>query len=195
MGKTGDLRIDQIMPRLFESWETLPLEECLIDEGVSYKKLKKKDIKPTGKIPVIDHGENSISGYIDNESNAYAGTLPVIIFGDHTRRVKYIDFKFAIGADGTKLLHPFKALHPKFFFFYLSSLNLESQGYSRHYRFLKQIHVPLPPPQRTAPHRSQIRKIIGQGGCLQRAAGKNTDNPQAFPTVSSLCRLFRSPHR
>lgn len=146
MSETGDIRVDSIMPRLFESWEILPFEECLVDGEVSYKKLKKKDIKPIGKIPVIDQGENFISGYTDNESNAYIGALPVIVFGDHTRRIKYLDFKFAVGADGTKILHPFKALLPKFFFFYLCSLNLESQGYSRHFRFLKQISVPLPPP-------------------------------------------------
>ena len=46
----------------------------------------------------------------------------MIIFGDHTRRIKFIDFKFAVGADGTKLLHPFKSLSPKFFFYYLRTL-------------------------------------------------------------------------
>jgi type I restriction enzyme S subunit len=142
--ETGDIRVDEIMPHLSESWATLLFEECLANKSIKFKKLKKKEIKSKGKYPVIDQGEKFITGYVDDESDVYAGTLPIIIFGDHTRRIKYIDFEFAVGADGTKLLHPFEYLHPKFFYYYLNALNLESQGYSRHYRFLKEIAVPIP---------------------------------------------------
>lgn len=144
MNRAGDIRVDEIMPRLKSLWPKMPFEDCLIEKGAKYKKLKKKEMKPTGKIPVIDQGKNYISGYTNKESNSYTGDLPVIIFGDHTRRVKFIDFKFAVGADGTKLLHPFEALHPKFFYYYINCLRIKSQGYSRHYRFLKQIEVPIP---------------------------------------------------
>lgn len=142
--ETGDIRVDKIMPHLFEPWAKLPFEKCLESKSIKFKKLKKKEIKSKGKYPVIDQGEKFIAGYVDDESDVYAGILPLIIFGDHTRRIKYIDFEFAVGADGTKLLHPFEYLHPKFFYYYLNALNLESQGYSRHYRFLKKIAVPIP---------------------------------------------------
>ena len=92
MSDRGDLRVDQIMPMLFEYWHKIPLEECLIEQGISYRKLKQKEMNIKGKIPVVDQGEKLISGYTDEESNIYRGKLPVIIFGDHTRRVKYIDF-------------------------------------------------------------------------------------------------------
>lgn len=144
MVETGDIRIDKIMPHLFEPWAKLPFEKCLESKGIKFKKLKKKEIKSKGKYPAIDQGEKFIAGYVDDESDVYAGILPLIVFGDHTRRIKYIDFEFAVGADGTKLLHPFEYLHPKFFYYYLNALNLESQGYSRHYRFLKEIAVPIP---------------------------------------------------
>ena len=145
MNKTGDLRIDKIMPRIKDSWLKLPFENCLNEKTGGYKKLKKNDLRKSGKIPVVDQGERFITGYTNDESNLYQGGLPVVIFGDHTRRIKYIDFDFAVGADGTKLLHPFEALSPKFFYHYLKALSLDSQGYSRHYRFLKQIEVPIPP--------------------------------------------------
>jgi len=132
------------MPHLSNRWVTLPFEECLTIRDIKFKKLKKKNIKPEGIYPVIDQGENFISGYINNETDLFFGTLPVIIFGDHTRRIKFIDFQFAVGADGTKILHPVDSLNPKFFYYYLRSLNIESQGYSRHYRFLKAIDVPVP---------------------------------------------------
>ena len=145
MINTGDLRFDKIMPRIKDSWLKLPFENCLNEKTGGYKKLKKNDLRKSGKIPVVDQGERFITGYTNDESNLYQGGLPVVIFGDHTRRIKYIDFDFAVGADGTKLLHPFEALSPKFFYHYLKALNLDSQGYSRHYRFLKQIEVPIPP--------------------------------------------------
>lgn len=144
MNRTGDVRIDEMMPRLKKSWPVVPFEECLEPLKVQYRKLKSGDIHSFGKIPVIDQGESFISGYTDDRANEYPGKLPVIVFGDHTRRFKFVDFKFAIGADGTQLLYPFDALEPKFFYYYLCSLNLEAQGYSRHYKFLKKASVPIP---------------------------------------------------
>ena len=133
------------MPRLCEAWPVMPFEECLVSAKASYRKLKSGDIKASGSIPVIDQGETFISGYTDDPANEYPGALPVIVFGDHTRRFKFVDFKFAVGAQGTHLLYPRADLTPKFFYHYLSALDLESQGYSRHYKFLKQALVPIPP--------------------------------------------------
>jgi len=45
MIKTGDLRIDKIMPKLKDSWLKLPFENCLKEKTGGYKKLKKKDLK------------------------------------------------------------------------------------------------------------------------------------------------------
>jgi type I restriction enzyme S subunit len=113
--KTGDLRVDQIMPEICPSWAVIPFEDCLHHVNGRFKKLKKKDIKPTGRIPVVDQGEAFFSGYIDNETDAYEGSLPVIIFGDHTRRIKFIEFHFAVGADGTKILKPIEYFDPTLF--------------------------------------------------------------------------------
>jgi type I restriction enzyme, S subunit len=141
---TGDIRIDEIMPKLFSNWLQLPFEESL-DEIGEFVKLKQRDTKEYGKYPVVDQGEDLINGYIDDENLLYTGELPVIIFGDHTRRVKFIDFPFAVGADGTKIFKPRKFFDEKFFNYYLNSLKITSEGYSRHYKFLKAIKVPLPP--------------------------------------------------
>jgi type I restriction enzyme S subunit len=179
--KTGDLRVDQIMPEICPLWAVIPFEECLHHANGKFKKLKKKDIKPTGRIPVVDQGETFIPGYIDNETDAYEGSLPVIIFGDHTRRLKFIDFHFAVGADGTKILKPIEYFNPKFFYFYLRSLNLESQGYSRHYRFLKQTKVPIP-------SHSEQRRIVAK---LEKLLVKVDACKERLEKVPAILKRFR----
>lgn len=171
MKETGDARIDEIMPSLYPFWPTLNFEECIFPADGGYTKLKTKDINKTGLIPVIDQGESFISGYVDDHDKKYSGALPVLIFGDHTRRVKFIDFEFAVGADGTKILHPQDFIFPRFFYYYLRTLNIESQGYSRHYRFLKEISVPLPPLNEQRRIVAKLDELLSRvDACQQRLA-------------------------
>lgn len=181
MSESGDIRVDNIMPELCDVWPLVPFESCLKPAASSYAKLKQKEMARTGSIPVVDQGEEFVSGYTDNHDHKYPGTLPVIVFGDHTRRFKFIDFEFAVGADGTKLLHPIDDLEPRFFFHYLRTLNLESQGYSRHYRFLKEALVPLPP-------LAEQRRIVGK---LELLLGKVSSSQQRLSRVPGLLKRFR----
>ena len=71
---------------------------------------------------------------------------PVIIFGDHTRNVKLIDFSFIVGADGTKIFRPI-LINTNFLYLLIqfTALNLKNRGYARHYSLLKEAYLPLPP--------------------------------------------------
>ena len=70
----------------------------------------------------------------------------MVIFGDHTRIFKYVDFPFALGADGTKLLHVNDdILDHRFFYYALSNLNVPNKGYNRHYRYLQEFSMVCPP--------------------------------------------------
>ena len=82
-----------------EEWEVVSFESCIIKKNFKAKKIKQQDYKPYGKYPVIDQGQNMIAGYWDNKNEVFGENLPVIIFGDHTRIIKYIDFPFVPGAD------------------------------------------------------------------------------------------------
>ena len=143
MKNTGDIRIDKIMPVLKAEWKKEKFEKVLL-RTPTVKRLNLTDLLPIGELAVVDQGENLVAGYIDNMDCRYAGEIPVIIFGDHTRRIKYIDFPFGISADGCKIFKPKDFLDIKFFYHYLCSLDISSQGYSRHYKFLKEIDVPIP---------------------------------------------------
>ena len=76
--------------------------------------------------------------------DAFKVDSPVVIFGDHSRVVKYVDFDFVLGADGVKILKPIDELNARFFYHFLKWYNVPSLGYSRHYKLLKEIEVPIP---------------------------------------------------
>lgn len=131
-----------------KKWEKKKkFQECVVKrQQIIIKGIPQKNYKKEGTYPIIDQGQQVVCGYTDDLSKVYQGELPVIIFGDHTRIFKYIDFPFAIGADGTKTIIPNKnEVNPMFFYFALLNLNLRSLGYSRHYKLLREVVIPLPP--------------------------------------------------
>lgn len=110
------------------------------------KKTKQKDYLPKGQLPIIDQGQQLIGGYSDNLDLKLSCNLPVIVFGDHTRAVKYIDFSFGAGADGIKVLEPAEGIYPKFLYYatqYLV-LRLEDRGYARHYQYIEKKELDIP---------------------------------------------------
>jgi type I restriction enzyme S subunit len=111
-----------------------------------------------GKIPVIDQGHDTIGGYTDDEDMAFDGELPVILFGDHTRSLKYVVKRFAVGAEGVKILRPCVRYFPKFFYYLLRSLQIPSRGYSRHFQFLRKFHLPLAPDEQQKSIVAEIEK-------------------------------------
>jgi len=85
-----------------------------------------------------------INGYWNNTDDLLTIKTPVVVFGDHTKTLKYIDFDFVRGADGLKVLQPIESILPKFFYHQLRSMKLETLGYARHYRLLKQVEIRVP---------------------------------------------------
>ena len=126
------------------SWHWCPATypTCIIsDKG---KKIKTKDVVETGKFPVVDQGKILIRGYHNDAKKVIRVKEPIVLFGDHTRETKLIDFDFIVGADGVKLLHPI-SIHTPYYFLVLRWLPLENRGYGRHFKLLKASFIPLPP--------------------------------------------------
>ena len=107
-------------------------------------KIQKSSFATSGKYPIIDQSQEEISGWTDNEAAVIYPGKPVVIFGDHTRAVKYIGTPFVQGADGIKILETAENLLPKFLFYLLKTSPIESEGYKRHFSKLKMVKIPLP---------------------------------------------------
>ena len=128
-----------------EDWEQKSFSECVEKTSIPRQiKIPQGQYQKAGEYPIVDQGADFIAGYTDDKSRLYSGQLPVIVFGDHTRIFKYVDFAFSLGADGTKLLCPKKYLNPHYFYYYLCGLSLESKGYNRHYKYLKEELISFP---------------------------------------------------
>ena len=108
------------------------------------RKIPTGDYHEAGLHPIIDQGQNEIAGYTD-ETDGLFTDVPAIIFGDHTRVLKYVDTPCFLGADGVKLLKA-KILNPnyKYLYYVLSNANIPNTGYNRHYKWLKEVEIPLP---------------------------------------------------
>lgn len=110
-------------------------------------KTKQKEYLSSGTLPIIDQGKFLIGGYSNDVDNELECELPVIVFGEHTKCVKYINFPFVPGADGIKVLKPKEGIYPKYLFYYTQYLTyrIEDKGYARHYQYIEKEDVLLPP--------------------------------------------------
>jgi type I restriction enzyme S subunit len=136
---------DEIPFDIPESWFWTKIESVTYTVGNRENQIQTKEILPEGDFPVVSQGQSLIDGYT-NQREKVIHNLPLVMFGDHTRNVKYIDFPFVIGADGTKF-HKCILVYPKFLYYWMiyASGQLRNRGYARHYVLLKQQLIPLPP--------------------------------------------------
>jgi type I restriction enzyme S subunit len=142
-----------------EDWEVVRFQDAILQKRIKAGKIRRQEYKQIGKYPVIDQGRIFIAGYTDEDDKLYKGDLPVIIFGDHTRLFKFVNFPFVAGADGVKILLPNKSLFdPLFLYFALVNLKIESRGYNRHFPILKEKKIPLPP----LDEQQKIARVLGK---------------------------------
>lgn len=145
-----------------EGWKSSSIANLLTN--VKRKaKIKKEDYQESGLIPCVDQSRDLIGGYTDDLSAAITEDLPVVVFGDHTRIVKFVDFPFAPGADGTQILIPINESIPRIFFYFLiSSANVANAFYARHFKFLKAKETLIPPENLMARFESLVQANMAQ---------------------------------
>lgn len=115
------------------------------DETKRGYKVQTSEYLPSGKYPIIDQGQAQIVGYTNLENGLFID-VPAIIFGDHTRVVKYVDRPFFLGADGVKVLKSkVNDADYKYLFYCLQNAKIPNTGYNRHFKWLKEVDIPLPP--------------------------------------------------
>lgn len=137
-------RLDNLGEQKNQKWPIKKISE-LIDTITPPIKIQKSEFGKKGAYPIIDQSQEEISGWTDDKSALVDVENPLVIFGDHTCAVKYLEQPFAQGADGIKIIKTNDELLPKYLYFYLKSKPVESDGYKRHFSKLKDTKISLPP--------------------------------------------------
>lgn len=128
-----------------KGWVMTALKELIIKTSSKQYQILQSEIKPKGKIPVISQSSNFIEGYSDNYNTAFHPNNGIVIFGDHTKIVKFFSADFIIGADGVKLID--WGYNKRFLYYLIKNVSekIPNKGYSRHSQYLFKYIVGLPP--------------------------------------------------
>lgn len=181
--RDADGKAARILPALFlkmfgdpasnpMGWPVKEFADTFRDTTAGNEKLQSKQFQPSGKLAVIDQGKEQIAGYTDDESMAYTGSLPVIVFGDHTRIFKYVDHPFVLGADGVRVLTAKDSFNPLFAYWHCQLLTVPSAGYSRHFKYLREKSFICPDEGLQNGFGKLARTITGQLATMKAAASK-----------------------
>ena len=108
-------------------------------------KIKTDEYHSNGKHPIIDQGQEMVAGFTDLE-DGLLDAVPAIVFGDHTRIIKYVDCPFFLGADGVKVLRSkVPNANYRYLYYALKNAKIPNTGYNRHYKWLKELKIEYPP--------------------------------------------------
>lgn len=155
--KEGKIKKSKKLPEIIDdekpfdipdSWEWVKLENVAYTIGNKKNQIKESNVEPSGKYKVVSQSQKMIIGYTDDEDKVLKINKDCLVFGDHTAIVKYVDFDFVIGADGVKIFECLPSMYTKYLFYALSYnlIGVSSiKGYSRHYKYIKEKLIPLPP--------------------------------------------------
>ena len=135
----------KIVDGLPEGWEKKKVGD-LISKIQRTMQVSANNYQISGLYPVIDQSRNYIAGYTDESECVLNVTIPYIVFGDHTRVLKYVPFSFAKGADGTQLImsNDLERMPQSLFYDSLIEIDLSNYSYARHFKYLKEEYILVP---------------------------------------------------
>jgi type I restriction enzyme S subunit len=141
----GALLYNEVLKKEIPFGWTIDTLGNLLSKVPNSTKIPSTDFYDKGSIPVIDQSSDFIAGYTDDETSLLYNKTGYIVFGDHTRVVKYIRFPFARGADGTQVINSNNRCMPnELFYQVIKSIDLSNYGYARHFKYLKDTIIAIP---------------------------------------------------
>jgi len=139
---TGQRRL----PGFTGEWEHASFGSVLRKMNSKEYQIQTAEYQTTGIFPIVDQGKDSVVGFSDRGDKRFrCPEGGVIVFGDHTCIVKFVDFDFVVGADGTQILAAKAGHNARFHAFHLQHCGIATTGYNRHFKFLKERPFVAPP--------------------------------------------------
>jgi type I restriction enzyme S subunit len=139
------------LPGFSGAWETTFFGNVFSRVNAKENQIQTSEYQVTGAFPVVDQGKEPVVGFSDRVDKCFRCPQGgVIIFGDHTCIVKFVEFDFVVGADGTQILATKTGHSARFHAFQLQLREIPTTGYNRHFKFLKErLFVAPPLPEQT----------------------------------------------
>ena len=126
-----------------KGWNTVVIGDIL-DKYPTTKRYETKEYLSQGNYPIIDQGDSYIVGFTNERDNLLV-RHPAVLFGDHSTKVKFLNFDFARGADGTQILYSsIPEVSQYYLYLALKSMSIPNPGYSRHFKYLKEMPIIVP---------------------------------------------------
>lgn len=145
-----------------------------VTAGVSH--LDSGGYQKNGETAIVDQGKELIGGYTDDPNLELCRRFPCVVFGDHTKIFKYLDFPFVLGAQGTRIFVVKEGLDSKYAYFMLKYFKFpEGTGYQRHFKYLARANFEVPSlkeQQRIAMTLSAIEAVHQKNEMIQRLVGE-----------------------
>ena len=138
---TGQRRL----PGFDAMWDERPFDGVLVRVGSKACQIEAGEYQRFGRYPVVDQGQQIVVAFSDR-SDRLLRCPPggLIVFGDHTCTVKFVAFDFIVGADGTQVLRAQHGQCAQFQAFQLQLSGIESTGYNRHFKTLRERTFAVP---------------------------------------------------
>lgn len=134
------------LPGFEGEWSMQPFGQVLERLNTKRHQIQVSEYQSTGTYSVVDQGKEPIVGYSDHADRRFrCPNGGVIVFGDHTCIVKFVDFDFLVGADGTQVLASRPGQSARFHAYQLQHAGIKSTGYNRHFGHLKNRSFVVPP--------------------------------------------------
>lgn len=134
----------KVMDGVPEGWK-IETVGSLLRKIPRTKQILTSDYQVSGNIPIVDQSRDFIAGYTNDTDACVKPQDAIIVFGDHTRILKYITFPFAKGADGTQLIVSNSDCMPQsLFYFSIIHIDLTNYHYARHFKYLKESTILVP---------------------------------------------------
>ena len=126
-----------------EGWNSITIGETL-DKVISTPRLSTNEYLPLGRYPIIDQTTDVYYAGFTDRQDAVVNQYPAVVFGDHSCAVKYVNFPFVRGADGTQvILSQNDSISTEYLYLAIQKIKI-GKGYARHFSFLKQQPIIVP---------------------------------------------------
>jgi type I restriction enzyme S subunit len=166
---TGKTRL----PGFSGAWETAPFGRVLARVNAKEHQIQTSEYQTTGAFPVVDQGKEPVIGFSDREDKRFhCPEGGVIVFGDHTCVVKFAHFDFVVGADGTQILAAKPGHSARFHAYQLQLAGIQSTGYNRHFRFVRERAFAAPRLPEQAAIAAVISDMDGEIAAVEARLGK-----------------------